>query len=131
MMILNIKYQIRTTGLAGGLLTPYKGSLPALESKDSSNWSASRNIIYSLSPFGLFLFVCFYWLSRKRVYILLECHLVIFPVFLQLILDILLYLFRIFPYRIYIISSAPEMSVPKSILQICVPFKYHERTFPF
>ena len=28
--------RIRTTGLAGGLLTPYKGSLPALESKDSS-----------------------------------------------------------------------------------------------
>lgn len=28
--------RIRTTGLAGGLLTPYKGLLPALESKDSS-----------------------------------------------------------------------------------------------
>ena len=56
---------IKTTDLAGGLLTPYKGSLPALESKDSSNWSASHSIIYSLSPFRLFLFVCFYWLSRK------------------------------------------------------------------
>ena len=31
--------QIITTGLAGGLLTPYKGLLPALESKDSSNGS--------------------------------------------------------------------------------------------
>jgi len=30
---------IRTTGLAGGLLTPYKGLLPALESKDSSKGS--------------------------------------------------------------------------------------------
>ena len=30
---------IITTGLAGGLLTPYKGLLPALESKDSSNGS--------------------------------------------------------------------------------------------
>ena len=30
---------ISTTGLAGGLLTPYKGSLPALESKDSSKSS--------------------------------------------------------------------------------------------
>ena len=30
---------IRTTGLAGGLFTPYKGSLPALESKDSSKGS--------------------------------------------------------------------------------------------
>ena len=32
-------YIITTTGLAGGLFTPYKGSLPALESKDSSNGS--------------------------------------------------------------------------------------------
>ena len=31
------KSRIRTTGLAGGLFTPYKGSLPAFESKDSSN----------------------------------------------------------------------------------------------
>ena len=30
---------IITTGLAVGLLTPYKGLLPALESKDSSNGS--------------------------------------------------------------------------------------------
>jgi len=29
--------RIRTIGLAGGLLTPYKGLLPALESKDSLN----------------------------------------------------------------------------------------------
>lgn len=32
-------FKIITTGLAGGLLTPYKGLLPALESKDSSNGS--------------------------------------------------------------------------------------------
>ena len=31
--------KISTTGLAGGLLTPYKGLLPALESKDSSKGS--------------------------------------------------------------------------------------------
>ena len=31
--------EIITTGLAGGLLTPYKGLLPAPESKDSSNGS--------------------------------------------------------------------------------------------
>ena len=31
--------KISTTGLAGGLLTPYKGSLPAFESKDSSKSS--------------------------------------------------------------------------------------------
>ena len=36
---------IRTTGLAGGLLTPYKGSLPAFESKDSLNGSpAARHL---------------------------------------------------------------------------------------
>ena len=31
--------QITTTGLAGGLFWPYKGPLPALESKDSSKGS--------------------------------------------------------------------------------------------
>ena len=41
----NDKGTIRTTGLAGGLLTPYKGSLPALESKDSPKKFASRNVI--------------------------------------------------------------------------------------
>ena len=30
------EHTITTTGLAGGLLRPYKGLLPALESKDSS-----------------------------------------------------------------------------------------------
>ena len=43
------KVLIRTTGLAGGLFTPYKGFFPALESKDSSKWFASRNVIWSYS----------------------------------------------------------------------------------
>ena len=34
-----LKNTIRTTDLPGGLLTPYKGSSPALESKDSSKGS--------------------------------------------------------------------------------------------
>ena len=42
----NIEKEITTTGLAGGLLCPYKGLLPALESKDSSNKFAKRNIIH-------------------------------------------------------------------------------------
>ena len=74
--------KIRTTGLAGGLFKPYKGLLPALESKDSLKRFASRNIIYSLSPKGLYLFVTFYRLTRKRVYILLQRHLIIFKIFL-------------------------------------------------
>ena len=77
-----IQYTIRTTGLAGGLFKPYKGLLPALESKDSLKRFASRNIIYSLSPKGLYLFVTFYRLTRKRVYILLQRHLIIFKIFL-------------------------------------------------
>ena len=74
--------KIRTTGLAGGLFKPYKGLLPALESKDSLKRFASRNIIYSPSPKGLYLFVTFYRLTRKRVYILLQRHLIIFKIFL-------------------------------------------------
>jgi len=36
------KEPISTTGLAGGLLKPYKGFFPAQESKDSSKWFANR-----------------------------------------------------------------------------------------
>ena len=38
-LFITIIIKIITTGLAGGLLTPYKGLLPALESKDSANGS--------------------------------------------------------------------------------------------
>ena len=56
-------------GLAGGLLTPYKGSLPALESKDSPNGSPAATS-FRTKPYGLILFVLFYRLARKRVNIL-------------------------------------------------------------
>ena len=36
------EFKISTTGLAGGLLKPYKGFFPAQESKDSSKWFANR-----------------------------------------------------------------------------------------
>ena len=47
-------FQIRTTGSAGGLLTPYKGSFPAFESKDSSNLAASRNTFTYRAPWAQF-----------------------------------------------------------------------------
>ena len=49
-----------------------------------------------LSPLGLFLFAFVYWLTRKRVNILLQSHLIIFQIFLQLIPNILFNLFCIF-----------------------------------
>ena len=60
---------IRTTGSAGGLFTPYKGSFPAFESKDSLIWPPAAIHLLTEPP-GLNLVVCFYWLTRKRVYVL-------------------------------------------------------------
>ena len=61
---------VKTTGLAGGLIRPYKGLFPALGLKTHRKQFAKRNIIYLLSPKGLFLLVSFYRLTRKRVNIL-------------------------------------------------------------
>ena len=65
------KLLIRTTGLAGGLLWPYKGLLPALGLKTHRKL-ASRNIISLRSPKGLILLALFYWLTRKRGNILCD-----------------------------------------------------------
>lgn len=32
-------------------------------------------------------------------------------------------------YRIYVISSTPEMPIPIFILQVCMSVKYHQATF--
>lgn len=42
------------------VISPYKGSLPALESKDSSK-VRQPHIIYLLSPLGLFFLIVFYY----------------------------------------------------------------------
>ena len=61
---------IRTTGLSGGLLTPYKGSLPTLESKDSSNeftGSPENRSIYSFNcPYIIFLLNFDAQISNRR-----------------------------------------------------------------
>jgi hypothetical protein len=50
---------VRTTGLAGGLLTPYKGLLPALESKDSLKSSPAATSFTQGSPMRSSYFFCF------------------------------------------------------------------------
>ncbi len=115
---------IITTGLAGGLFWPYKGLLPALSLK-TRRMARQPQHHFSAEPLGLFLFALFYRLTRKRVYILFECHLVVLQILFYLILNVLLYLFCIFSYRIHIISSAPEMPVPILIFQVCVSLIDH------
>ena len=44
-------------------------------------------------------------------------------------LNIFLDHFRVLSYRIHKVSSAPEVSAPILILQICMPIKDHQRTF--
>lgn len=73
---------------------------------------ATRNFSYLLSPLGLLFLAFVYRLTRKRVDILFQRHLVIFQIFLQLISNILFYLFFIFSHCINIVSPAPEVSVP-------------------
>ena len=51
--------QISTTGLAGGLLCPYKGLLPALESKDSSKSSPAATSFICQALKGLYYLLCF------------------------------------------------------------------------
>ncbi len=63
--------------------------------------------------------------TRKRVYKLFECQLVVGKIFRKLIL----YVFRnnlfIAPYGIYIVSSAPKVSGAIFVLQICMSVEYH------
>ena len=47
-----------TTGLAGGLLRPYKGLLPALESKDSSKQIRQSQQHLPTKPYRAY-FICF------------------------------------------------------------------------
>ena len=68
---------IMTTGLAGGLYWPYKGLLPALSLKTRRKVHQPQHH-FSRKPHGLFLFLFLYWLTRKRVNVLFECHLIIF-----------------------------------------------------
>ena len=69
--------------------------------------------------------------TRKRVYILFEAYLIAGYIFLQLIFHVLSYRFLISTDRIYIISSAPKMSVSVFVFQIRMSVEYHERTFSF
>ena len=54
--------------------------------------------------------------TRKRVYIFFERHLVVDHIFLELVLYVFCYLFSVLSCCIDIISSTPETSVPVLIL---------------
>lgn len=140
---------VKTTGLAGGLLCPYKGLFAACARRrlmvlpTALPFQANpKGLFYChLTParsLGLFMIALFssfplrdYFLlfctgSPVRVYIFIQCHLIRFVIFFQLICNIFLYLLCIFSYCINIISSAPKMSVSIFIFQICMSFKCRE-----
>ena len=62
--------------------------------------------------------------TRKRVHVLLDAHLVGYLIFLELVLDVLLYLLFVSSYRINEIPSGPEMSVAILVLEIGVTVEY-------
>ena len=63
--------------------------------------------------------------TRKRVHVLLDAHLVGYLIFLELVLDLLLYLLLISAHCIYIIPSGPEVSVAILVFEIGVSVEYH------
>ena len=67
--------------------------------------------------------------TRERVGVLFETYLVCRKIFFKLILYVFCYYPFISPYRIYIISSAPEAPLPILVFKICMPIEYHQRTF--
>ena len=117
-----------TTSSAGGFLCGYKpvvlaGSKEPLKIRHAHSYHRQ-----ALKGFSLCLV---YWLTRKRVYVLFQWHLIIFQILLHLIPYIFFNFLCIFAYCIDIIPPAPEMSVSILLLQICMSIKYHQRTFPF
>ena len=52
-------------------------------------------------------------------------------IFFQLAPDVLLYLFRIFPCRVYVVPSAPELPVSILIFQFRILFVNHQAALPF
>lgn len=61
--------------------------------------------------------------TRKRVYIFFERHLVVYHILFQLILYVFCYLFSVLTCRIDIVSSTPKASVPILILRISMTLK--------
>ena len=135
---LNMALQVMTTGVAGGLIRPYKGLVLAKRLKTRRTvrqplifyGQPLKGLLLRLIPSGL-LFALFYWLARERVCELFHTQLVLRYIFLQLFPDVLLYRLFVAPYCIHIIPATPEMPIPIFILQIRMPIEYHQATLPF
>ena len=69
--------------------------------------------------------------ARKRIGEFLDVDLVYYLVFLQLVLDVLLYFLFVSPYRINIVFSCPKMPVSVLVFQIRMPVEYHQAVLPF
>ena len=67
--------------------------------------------------------------TRKRVNVFFHRDLIHHFVFNQLIADILFDHPLVLPYRIYIITTASEMSAAILVFQVCVAIKNHQRAF--
>ena len=75
------------------------------------------------------VFMPTYSATRKRVDVFFHRDLIYHFILNQLIADILFDHPLVLPCRIYIITTAPEMSAAILIFQICVAIKNHQRAF--
>ena len=123
-------HTVKTTGLAGGLHRPYKGLIqPRLKTHERF---ANRKFVTGCPPSGGgSLFAFDYRLTRKRVFELSEAHLVAGDVLLKLVPYVLFYCLFISPYRVYIVSPAPEVPVAILVLEVSVPVEDHKATLSF
>ena len=66
--------------------------------------------------------------TRKRVFELSEAHLVAGDVLLKLVPYVFFYCLFISPYRVYIVSPAPEVPVAILVLEVSVTVEDHKAT---
>lgn len=76
------------------------------------------------------LFASFCRLTRERVNILFQAHLIHYFIFFHLVLNVLGYCSLVPSYRVHIVSSRPEMPVPILVLHLRKPIENHQTTFP-
>ncbi len=67
----------------------------------------------------------------KWIYQFCDCYLFRYFIFLQLVRYIFFYLFCIFTYCIYIISSTPKLSISIFIFHICIFWYINKLLLPF
>ena len=96
----------------------------------------AKGVTAKVTPFTYFtvlrtppksgLFLCLTILAtRKRVCVFLDRHLIHHFILYELVADVFLYCFLVLSYRVYVVTTAPEVPAPILVFEICVTIEYH------